>query len=278
MTGTKQTGEIIRDDVIRVERRDGCDWVTLNRPDRLNALDTHLTRELREYFEGLYLNRDVRVVVLRGAGNAFCSGLDLREANGGVEAVLNGGVLENFEVQLAIRNIITAMRRCPQPIVSLVHGSASGGGFVIAMASDIRIAAKSARFNAAFIKIGLSGCDIGASYFLPRLVGASIASELLMTGRFLSSDRAYRIGLVSELVEEDELETAGEALVQDLLSTAPIGLRMTKETLGHNIDASCLEAALALEDRTQVLCGQTEDFREGVKAFKEKRPSKYIGR
>jgi enoyl-CoA hydratase len=148
----------------------------------------------------------------------------------------------------------------------------------MALASDIRIAAKGTRMNAAFIKIGLGGTDVGVSYLLPRLAGASIAHELLLTGRDLDPERALRLGLVSELVDESALETAAAPYVEAMLATAPLGLALTKEVLSANIDAPGFDAALALEDRNQVLLSQTRDFREGATAFREKRPPRFEGR
>jgi enoyl-CoA hydratase/carnithine racemase len=167
------------------------------------------------------------------------------------------------------------MRRCPQPIISLVHGPACGGGFAIALASDVRIAGSSARMNAAFIRIGLSACDIGVSYFLPRLVGVSVASELMLTGRFINAERAQRVGLVSEVVPDDRLADAARPYIEEMLSTSPLGLRLTKECLNMGIDAPSLEAAIAMEDRNQILCSQTNDVREGMRAFLEKRTPVY---
>jgi enoyl-CoA hydratase len=167
------------------------------------------------------------------------------------------------------------MRRCPHPIISLVHGPACGGGFALALASDIRIAGASARMNAAFIRIGLSACDIGVSYFLPRLVGVSVASELMLTGRFINAERALRVGLVSEVVADDKMEEAVKPYLDEMLTTSPLGLRMTKECLNMSVDAGSLEAAVAMEDRNQILCAQTSDFGEGIRAFLEKRRPAY---
>jgi enoyl-CoA hydratase/carnithine racemase len=169
------------------------------------------------------------------------------------------------------------MRRCPQPIVSLIKGPACGGGFAFALASDIRVAGQSARMNAAFIRIGLSACDMGASYFLPRLVGTSVASELMLTGRFIHADRALSTGLVSAVVPDDELEQAAQVYVDEMLTTSPMGLRMTKEGLNFAIDAQGLEAAMAIENRNQLMCARTNDAREGMRAFVEKRPPVYTG-
>lgn len=264
-------------ETIQIEKRGAVDWVTLNRPDRLNTLDHRMIDELLRYFGDLYLDHSVRAVVLRGAGKAYCAGLDLRNNEGPDKAYdLSGsGPSEMLRLQRRISEIVMRMRRCPQPIVSLVHGPACGGGFAMALASDIRIAGESMKMNAAFIRIGLSACDIGVSYFLPRLVGVSVASELMMTGRFIHAERALRVGLVSEVVPDNELEQAAAPYLEDMLSTAPLGLRLTKECLNHSVNAPSLEAAIAMEDRNQVLCLHTQDFKEGVAAFMEKRPPRY---
>jgi enoyl-CoA hydratase/carnithine racemase len=167
------------------------------------------------------------------------------------------------------------MRRCPQPIISLIHGPACGGGFAFALASDIRIAGESARMNAAFIRIGLSACDMGVSYFLPRLIGTSIASELMLTGRFIHADRALATGLVSQVVPDAELTAAARPYIDEMLTTSPMGLRLTKEGLSAAVDASSLEAAMAIENRNQILCSRGPDAREGMLAFLEKRAPVY---
>jgi enoyl-CoA hydratase len=167
------------------------------------------------------------------------------------------------------------MRRAPQVFVACVHGAACGGGFALALASDIRIAGESARMNAAFIKLGLSGCDVGVSYFLPRLVGASLAAELILTGRFLNAPRALQLGLVSRVVPDEQLEDAAREIAGELLATSPLGLRLSKECLNASLDAGSLEQVIAMEDRNQVLAAGTDDFAEGVRAFREKRPARF---
>jgi len=256
---------------LSVERRDAVDWVRLNRPDCLNALNAGLVGELLDYFQALYFDDSVRLVVLGGAGSAFCAGLDLKEANP------QSGPAATLRTQRRISEIVMRMRRAPQPILALVQGAACGGGFALALAADIRIAARSARMNAAFIRVGLSACDIGVSYFLPRLVGASVASELLLTGRFIDAERALRLGLVADVVADEALATAAQAYIEDLMAATPLGLRLTKEALNQNIDAQGLEAAIALEDRQQALCAQSPDFQEAVTAFREKRRPRYAG-
>jgi len=257
---------------LRIETRGSVEWVTLNRPEALNALNPALIEDLRDYFLGLPDRRDVRIVVLRGAGRAFCAGLDLKNESSANDTASGGGVQRGLKIQRRIAEIVMAMRRCPQPIVSLIQGSACGGGFSLALASDIRIAGESARMNCAYIRIGLRGCDIGSSYFLPRLVGASLAAELILTGKFINADRALRIGLVAQVVPDADLEASAQEDIDLMLTTSPLGLRMSKEALNINLDAGGIEAAIALEDRNQILCAQTEDFREGLKSFLTRTP------
>jgi len=262
-----------------IEHGDGLDRVTLNRPESLNALDPALIDALNGYFQELQRNRDTRVVVLKGAGENFCAGLDLKHAmKRRAEQQEPPGVTEALDSQRRIADIVILMRRCPQPIIALITGAAAGGGFALALASDIRIATKSARMNCAFIKLGLGGCDIGTSYFLPRLVGVSVASELILTGRFIGAERALAVGLVSELVDEDRLDAAAKSYIDAMLTASPIGLRLSKECLNMSVDAGSLEAAIAMEDRNQVLCSRSEEFGEGIRAFLEKRKPVYIRR
>ena len=259
---------------IKVEKKNGVDWLTLNRPDALNAIDTPMVTELRDYFGNLQEDRDTRIVVMQGAGKAFCAGLDIKASQAGRHEPPFGGGM-GFQGYLA--EVYIRMRRCPQPIISLIQGPACGGGFAFALASDIRIAGESARMNAAFIRIGLSACDMGASYFLPRLIGTSIASELMLTGRFIDAQRALRTNLVSEVVPDAELQNAALSYINDMLTTSPMGLRLTKEGLHVSIDAAGLEAVMAIENRNQVLCSRTRDAKEGMQAFLEKRAPNYTG-
>ena len=255
---------------IDVDVRGNVHWLTLNRPEALNSINTEMATELADYFGKLYHDRSCRIVVMRGAGRAFCAGLDIK-ARGDGEPVFGGG----FGFQGHLADVYIKMRRCPQPIISLIQGAACGGGFAFALASDIRIGGESVKMNAAFIKLGLSACDMGVSYFLPRLVGVTIASELMMTGRFIHAERALAVGLVNQIVPDAELEAAGQVFVDEMLATSPMGLRLTKEGLNMAVDAASLEAAMAIENRNQVLCAQTEDVKEGMQAFIEKRKPVY---
>ncbi len=257
-------------ETLDLAREDGVIWCTLDRPDALNAMNPQLVNDLHGFFDELASDRDTRVVVLRGAGRGFCAGLDLKETGGGEEA--DRSIQGGLRGQRHIAELSLKMRRLPQVFVACVHGPACGGGFMLALASDLRIAGESARMNAAFIKLGLSGCDVGVSYLLPRLVGASVAAELILTGRFVTAERARELGLVSTVVPDDALETEARALVADLLATSPLGLRLSKECLNASLDAGSMESVVAMEDRNQVLCANTRDFREGIRAFLEKRP------
>jgi enoyl-CoA hydratase/carnithine racemase len=261
-------------ETLTVAKEGAIDWVTLNRPSALNAMSRTMMLELQHYFGGLYTDHSVRVVLLTGAGRGFCAGLDLKEDRIDEES----GPVAGLRVQRRVSEIVMRMRRAPQPIISMINGPASGGGFALVLASDIRIAAPAARMNAAFIRIGLTACDVGVSYFLPRLVGSALASELLLTGRFLDAERALKVGLVSQIVAQDELANAGRAMAQEILANSPVGVRLTKECLNMSIDAGSLESVIAMEDRQQILVAQTGDMREGVGAFLEKRKPDYRDR
>jgi len=258
-------------ETLAVEREDHLTWLTLNRPDALNALSSRMVDELRDFYWNLVDDTQTRVLVVRGAGRAFCAGLDLKESREGGAT----GVSASLRMQRHISELVMLMRRAPQPIVAAVRGAASGGGFAMALAADVRVASETARMNAAFIRLGLSACDVGVSYFLPRLVGASVASELMLTGDFIDAARAERTGLVSRVVPDDQLDACARSMAEAMLRNSPVALKLTKDCLKHSIDAGSLEQAIAMEDRNQVLTAATRDFREGVAAFLQKRPARF---
>src|ERR1700683_1900176 len=253
-------------------------WLTLNRPQSLNALSGKMVDELEHFFGSLRDDRKTRVVIMRGAGRAFCAGLDLKEQNRGGGDSLGSSTTNTVEGQRRMSDLVVSMRRAPQPFIAAIKGPAAGGGFALALACDCRIAGESTRMNAAFIRIGLTACDMGVSYMLPRAVGSSVAAELLLTGRFIDGKRALATGLVSELVPDSEVDAAASKLAHDMIETSPLGLRMTKECLSANIDAPSLEAAVAMEDRNQVLCVRAGYLEEGARAFGEKRKAHFAER
>ncbi|PNU02834.1 enoyl-CoA hydratase/isomerase family protein [Novosphingobium guangzhouense] len=260
---------------ILVDRRDAVETVTLNRPDALNAFDEELTFALRAYLAALPQRQDVRVVILRAEGRAFCAGLDLA---GWIDDGSQGKLQHYWRLQRSLSGLLELMRACPQPIIGLGHGAACGAGFSLLLASDVRLGAPDLRMNAAYIKVGLGGCDLGCSYFLPRLIGASIASEYMLTGRFMSAETALSCGLLSRILPAEHLLDAGLQLAAEMASNSPMGLRLTKDALNRNLGARSLSDAMAVEDRQQVMMLMSEDFAEGVTAFREKRPPHYRDR
>ena len=248
--------------------RDGAvEHVTLARPAALNTLTPAMVDGLVDYFGGLRKRHDIRIVVLTGAGNHFCGGLDIRADL----PVLSAGPADAMRFMDDFGEIVLRMRRCPQPIVCVLRGAAAGGGLALALASDVRLATPTLRMNAAFAKLGLSGTEMGVSFLLSRIAGAGLASELLLTGRFVEADEAMRAGLVSRVVGEDAMPAATQDVLDQLLATAPLGLRLTKEAINLALGASTLEGAIALENRNQSLAFQSGMPAEGVAAFREKR-------
>ena len=249
--------------------------ITLNRPDRRNAMNVDLLGGLYDALGALRLDRTCRVIVLTGAGKGFCAGLDLAEGVKLPDLPGLGPAKAGMRVQQYIANLIPLMRSQPQPIIAAVNGAASGGGLALTLGSDIRIAATSARFNVAFIKVGLSACDIGTSWILPRLIGASRAYELMLTGRFVDSDEALRIGLVTSVAADDALMDAVLAEAELILANGPFGVRMTKEVMWSQLEIGSMQAGIDLENRTQVLSSFAGDLEEAMAAFLEKRPPNF---
>ena len=261
---------------ISVDARDAIDIVSLDRPDALNAVTPTMADELIAYFSGLHDRLSTRVVLLRGNGRAFCAGAEL--GSDAFAAPGPGRPQRQLDMQQRYSRIIRLMRSCPQPIIALVHGAACGAGFSLVLASDVRFATAAARMSAAYIRVGVGGCDMGSGYLLPRLIGLSVASELLLTGRFLEADRAKAVGLVSDIVPDDKLLDTGLAFAAEMASASPMGLRLTKQTLNALIDAPGIDAALMIEDRQQVILLETSDHREAVAAFRERRDPIYSDR
>ncbi|HEY2167822.1 MAG TPA: enoyl-CoA hydratase-related protein [Jatrophihabitantaceae bacterium] len=249
----------------------GITHVVLNRPDRLNALDAESVEQLHAALSTIARDPACRVVVLRGAGPHFCAGADL--AGHGVAPGGDGSRSPQdwMATQQHIADLVPRLRAMPQPVIAAVHGAAAGGGFALALACDLRICAADARFNAAFVRVGLSGCDIGVSWLLPRLIGAARAFEVLLTGRFVDAVEAERIGLVSRVTPGAELIAHADALAAAITANSPYGVRMTKKVMWAQLETASLLAGLALEDATQVSAAMSADHAEAVAAFTEHR-------
>jgi enoyl-CoA hydratase/carnithine racemase len=262
-----------RPKTIAVEDRGSIEVVSLNRPAELNAVSPDMIEELTEYFTALHTRPETRVVVLRGNGAEFSAGAEL--GSDAFAAPGKGRPQRQLRMQQNYSAVIRLMRSCPQPIIGLVQGAACGAGFSFLLACDVRFAAPNARMNAAYIRIGVGGCDMGSGYLLPRLIGLSVTSELLLTGRFLRAERAKAVGLVSDIVPADELLAKGLEFAEEKLRVSPMGLRLTKQALNTLIDAPSLDAALMMEDRQQVILLETGDHAEAVAAFRERRNPSY---
>jgi enoyl-CoA hydratase len=262
--------------VVDVDRpREAVALVTLNRPERRNALNFELLEQLYARLAELAADRTCRVIVLTGAGAGFCSGLDLAEGATPPDAAGLGRAQAGLRVQQFVARMIPTLRAQPQPVVAAVNGAAAGGGLGLALGADIRVASESARFNVAFVRVGLSGCDVGVSWTLPRLVGASRAYELMLTGRFVDAAEAERIGLVARVVADDALLDAALEEAELILANSPFGVRMTKEVMWSQLEIGSLQAGIDLENRTQLLASTTGDMTEAMAAFIEKRPPRF---
>ncbi len=250
--------------------------ITLNRPHRLNALSHTMVRELHQLFNILDEELETRVLIITGAGRGFCAGADLKggEDEGAWDDRL-GPIQSQYRLQQGYANLVIRMRQIPQPIIAAVNGPAAGGGLCLALASDVRYASESARFNCAFVKLGLSGGEMGTSYFLPRMVGASKAAELMYTGRLIDAQTACEIGMVSKVTPDGEVVAAAKELANEMLANAPLALRMTKEVFNFGLCAPSLESQVHMENRTQTINFFTDDFREGAMSFLMKRAPEY---
>jgi enoyl-CoA hydratase len=261
--------------VVVEQPEDGIALVTLSRPERLNAMNHDLVQSLHDALDELAADTGCRVIVLTGAGRGFCAGLDLSEGASPPSARGMGRVQAGMTVQKLIAGLVPKMRSVPQPIIAAVNGAASGGGLALTLASDVRVAAQSARFNVAFVRIGLSGCDIGVSWMLPRLIGASRAFELLLTGRLIDAAEADRIGLVTRVVPDGVVVESAMETARLIVANSPFGVRMTKEVMWSQLEIGSLQAGIDLENRTQVLSSFTGDLTEAMAAFLEKRPARF---
>ncbi|MFX1525705.1 MAG: enoyl-CoA hydratase/isomerase family protein [Promethearchaeota archaeon] len=269
------------------EREDGISIIVFNRPNRLNAINFQFIEDLQDYLNKVEKDLRIRVIILTGEGRAFCSGLDIKDS----QILLKRKIPENllkFDylklkdkikraalVQKLLSQLMVQLRRIPQPVIAAIKGAAYGGGLSFALASDIRIAGESAEFCNAFINVGLSGADCGSSYWLPRIIGLSRATEFMYTGRIIKAQEANKIGLVSRIIPDDKILSEALEIAQKILTKSPLGVRFTKEAINMNVDAPSLEAATMLENKTQVICINADDMLEGVFATLEKRTPNY---
>ena len=265
----------------------GIGILTLNRPEKLNAISFQMEEELHQIFDNLMTNLECRVLIFRGEGRAFSAGTDLQEG-----LILNSKKIpEGYDKfyflnvsepikrkmyhQWRITQIIIKMRKISQPIIAVVHGAVAGGGLGFAMASDIRIASEDVNFINASINIGLTGADMGSSYFLPRLINLSKATEIIYSGRGVSGLEAEKIGFVSKLVKKVDLLNEAVELAEQLLTKSPLGLRMTKEALNLSLDSPSLNNILQYENSSIVLTFSSKDVNEAANAFFGKRDPNY---
>jgi enoyl-CoA hydratase/carnithine racemase len=246
--------------------------VTLDRPDRLNAITFEMFEEFARLQADL-ADRDVRALVLTGAGRAFCAGLDLDEA----AQLPSMPAAEMLREQTGWARAVAGFADLPFPVIAAVNGAAAGAGMALALMADIRVGATTARFNAAFVRIGLTGGDCGTSWTLPRLVGLARATEILLTGRFVEADEALDIGLVTDVVEPETVVERALEIATVIAGNSPVGVSLTKQVLRTNVDAPSLEAALEVENRNQVLATRTDDMTEALTAFREKRRPTFVG-
>ena len=259
----------------------GIAIVELNDPDRYNALSTSLVSELKSMLGALRDDRDVRVIVLRGAGKGFCAGANMTGGDMLPDTAQGRGSVGTIQMaQEHLAELMLAVREMRQPVIAAVHGGAVGGGLALALACDLRVADTTAFFAAHFIKVGLSSCDVGTSYLLPRIAGPTIALELMLTGRRFDAAEAHRIGVVNRIVDADVSGGAGVSaaaveLAAEIASNSEFGVYMTKIGMWANLDAPSLRHAMELENRTQVLGTFTGNMREAISAFTENRPASW---
>ena len=255
-----------------VDAESGVATITLDRPDRLNALTFQVYDELRNTFRALPDEKDVRVVVITGSGRGFCSGGDVEDIIG---ALFERGFRGLLDFTRMTCDLVLSIRRCPKPVIGALNGTVAGAGAVIATACDLRVAAESAKIAYLFTRVGLSGADMGAAWMLPRIVGLAKASELLMTGDFISAEEAARIGLYNRVVPDGEALAAAVELAEKLSKGPSFALEITKDALNREASMD-LAGALEAEAQIQAALMLHPDFRESYEAFVEKREPRFL--
>lgn len=249
--------------------------LTLNRPDQLNAMTAELCEALHEELRAIAGLRSCRAVIVTGAGRGFCAGLDLHGYGTAPDNAGDDLSRDRLANQEHMSRLILALRSLPQPVIAAVNGPAAGYGFAFALASDIRYASSSAVFRAAFINIGVSNCDMGTSWLLPRLIGASRSHELMLTGRRVDAEEALRIGLVADVLDADALSGHALASAEQIAALAPWGVRLTKRGMWSALEIPSEQTAIEYEDRQQIMATFGNAVPEAVGAFLQKRPADF---
>src|SRR5438034_2613910 len=249
--------------------------LTLNRPEQLNAMTAELCQALHDELSALARERSCRAVLLTGAGRGFCAGLDLHGYGAAPENDGSDEPRDRLANQEHMSRLILALRALPQPVLAAVNGPAAGFGLALALGCDIRYAAPEAVFRAAFINIGVSNCDMGTSWLLPRLIGASRSHELMLTGRRVDADEALRIGLVADVIGDGRLLERAVEAAEQIASLAPWGVRLTKRGMWAALEIPSQQAAVEYEDRQQIMATFGKAVPEAIAAFLEKRPAEF---
>lgn len=263
-------------ETVQIEKvREHVTIVRLNRPERLNAMSIQLCLDLKQAFEQVAEDNHCRVIVLTGAGRSFCSGLDLKDPS--IIPNADGLTIPRIgpRAMRLYSQLVPLMRHIPQPIIGAINGPAYGGGMCLSLATDLRIAAESAVFNATGIVNGLTSTELGVSWLLPRLVGAAHSNDILFTGRRIDAGEALRMGLVSRVVADDAVLDEALSMAEQMCEYSPYGLQMTKQVVWANLENNSLVAAIELEDRNQLMLGMTDNLPEAIIAFGQKRKPVY---
>ncbi|MHB8464546.1 MAG: enoyl-CoA hydratase/isomerase family protein [Acidimicrobiales bacterium] len=269
-------GSAAQQDVLIDRSRPLIALVTLNRPHRLNALTSEMLAEIYDSLQRLGRDPTCRVIIITGAGRGFCAGDDLYDYHPPDWVPTDVGPFHsNMYQQKYVAELVPRLRALPQPVIAAVNGPTAGAGYALALGADLRLASTSAVFVDAFVKIGASGAEMGLSWLLQRIVGATRAAELVLTGRRVDGAEAADIGLVLKTVPDDELLDAAFALAGEIVTNTPMGTWMGKATLWSNLEIPSLEAAIDLEARTQILTLGTEDAKEQLQAYRDRRPATY---
>lgn len=251
-------------------RGDEIAVITFNRPESLNSMNRVLVDALAETLQGLEAEGRARVVILTGSGRGFSSGHDLGDLAAETEGADVASLMEN---QRAFSGLIIKIKELRIPVIAAVNGPAAGGGMAMALAADTRVCDASARFNAAFVRLGISGGDVGVSYLLPRVVGPTLAFEMMLTGRLIDAEEAVRSRLVLRVAPDGQVLSAALEIAEAIIANPRFGVEMTKEVMWANLDAPDLRSAILTEDRTQTLCLTTSAAREAIPAMLASRRS-----